>query len=110
VLRHTDTSHRYAVVNSLPTHVGRRGSTYYVRFRLPASLARTLGIPENRRSLCTDDFRLARIRCLTATLWFEALVGTLENMKSTTREDLEAAASAYFDELIADVDQPANPP
>lgn len=27
-------------------------------------------------------------------------------MKSPTREDLEAAASAYFDELIADVDQP----
>lgn len=27
-------------------------------------------------------------------------------MKSPTREDLEAAASAYFEELIADVDQP----
>jgi integrase len=93
-------------VNSLPTHMGRRGSAYYVRFRLPALLARKLGVPELRRSLNTDDFRLARIRCLAATLWFEALVETLSNMKSPTREDLEAAARAYFDELVVEVEQP----
>lgn len=91
---------------TLPTHMGRRGSTYYVRFRLPALLARKIEVQELRRSLNTADFRVARVRCLAATLWFEALVETLSNMKLPTRKDLEAAASAYFDELVAEVDQP----
>lgn len=89
-----------------PTHLGRRGAIYFVRFRLPADLARASRVTDVRRSLRTADIDEARRRCLDASRWFRNLVDRLRAMGRVTREDLEAAAVAYFGRLAAEADQP----
>ena len=82
-----------------PAHLARRGAVYLVRFRLPHDLAPRLGMTELRRSLHTADIGLARLRCLSATLWFRSTVEDLRKMDEPSRSALERAALAYFERL-----------
>jgi hypothetical protein len=81
-------------------YLTRRGATYYFRARLPSDLASRLAVTELCRSLGTMEFRVARIRCVAATLWFHELTNRLRTMTSLNRTDLERAANTYFRELL----------
>src|SRR5665213_2335570 len=89
-----------------PAHLGRRGAVYFVRFRLPGTLANRLGLAEIQKSLQTKDLMEARRRCLRATAWFSMTMEKLSAMVNPTRADLEQAARAFFHELTKAVDQP----
>jgi integrase len=90
-------------------HLARRGAVYYFRARLPFDLAPRLGVPELCRSLGTMDFKVARIRCVAATLWFHETTNRLRAMTAPTRTDLERAANAYFQELLKELSHPNDP-
>lgn len=89
-----------------PANLERRGAVYVVRFRIPLDLVGRLGVTEIRRSLHVTNIALAKERCLSATAWFRGLMSRLRAMDQPTRGDLEAAAKAYFDRLVAEIDVP----
>lgn len=89
-----------------PTHLGRRGAIYFVRFRIPVRLVARLGMVEFRRTLHTSDAQVARSRALRARVWFEANMQRLAAVPSLTRRDLEEAAQQFFTELASELDQP----
>lgn len=88
-----------------PAHLGRRGATYIVRFRIPSSLRAKIGMIEFTRSLHTSDHREARHRCLRATCWFRETVDKLDGMTAPSRTDLESAALEFFNGMVATIDQ-----
>lgn len=86
----------------------RRGAVYAVRFRLPSDVAARINVVCLRRSLHTKDIKQARQRCLLATLWFRSTMEEFRAMAEVSREDLERAAIAFFDQLKEEVDKPRN--
>lgn len=93
-------------MSSRPSHLSRRGAIYLVRFRIPTSLSRPLGVAELRRSLRTANPRQARERALIATVWFRELMDRFETMATPSRFDLEQARTAFFKELTEELDSP----
>ncbi len=91
-----------------PHNLERRNAVYYVRLWPPKKLADRIGVRELRRSLGTKDYALAKIRCKAAVQWFSETVEWLEGLVTANRGELEKAANAYFERLIAEVDQPRN--
>lgn len=75
-----------------------------MRLRLPAGLARRLGLAELRKSLHTKEADTAKARCRLAVAWFQELTGQLERMSNPTRGQLEVAARQYFARLQEEID------
>jgi len=89
-----------------PTHLGRRGAVYVVRFRLPVGLAKRIEVAEVNRSLQTKDLAQAKRRCQLAEAWFTRIVETLSKMPDPSKADLERATDQFFADLTRAVDQP----
>ena len=89
-----------------PTHLGRRGAIYVVRFRIPQSLVASIGMVELCRSLYTADATLARRRCSRATSWFGKTMDQFSRMPNPSRADLEQSANRFFQELRDENDVP----
>lgn len=61
---------------------------------------------EINQSLRTTDPRLARWLAAIVTKWFNDTVQRLREMTNPTREDLDAAAQAFFRKLLVEADVP----
>lgn len=79
--------------------LGRRGAIYFVRFRLPVRLAKTLGVTHLQRSLHTAQLQVAKRRAALGRVWFDVLCSALMSSRAPTRQNLEDAARRYFDAL-----------
>lgn len=91
----------------------RRGSVYWVRFRVPDALRRTMGRGELKRSLGTGSYRLAHERTLRATLWWRSFC-QLSAMQQIDAAQAESLVRDYFASLIAstklaDIARPPEP-
>ena len=77
-------------------HLVIRGPNFYFRRAFPKHVGDLTGRRELKLSLLTQDLRIAKIRCRSATNCFERLLWGAQAMPELTREKLDDLICDYF--------------
>lgn len=84
-------------------HLTRRQDIFYFRMSVPQDLAKAIGRTELKRSLCTSNCQIARIRCSWLSCQFETLFMSLRRMSHHNPEIVQNIVRSYFEEGLNQV-------
>ncbi len=79
------------------SHLGTRGGVFWIRIVVPRDLCNRLHRREWKFSLRTREPRLAKLKCLEATLAIERLQSAIRAMPSLTDAQIADTAKAYLE-------------